>query len=187
MANFGFKDVALGASTGGLYNAGKFLMGGYDSKSGGGGLDINGELSKISGLFAALREQQEKSINKQAGQGRRAAASNLAARGVLTSGVSEHSFNALEGERLDAIANSNAQLAGQEAQIRSGLLRALMGQEYDERMRNKQAGAARTGQVVGIGTNLLLAALMRNPGALAGSRAGSMTMLPASTNFGAVV
>src|SRR5687767_9921320 len=89
--------------------------------------DIGGELSKIDALFAKLRAQNTANLNHQAGQGRRTAASNLAARGIYSSPVSEHTFGAIEGDRLRSIATSDAELAGQEAATRSGLLQALLG------------------------------------------------------------
>lgn len=131
------------------------------------GPDIGGELAKISALFAQMRAQAETNINRQAAQGRSASASNLAARGVYRAPVAEHTFNALEGERLNAIGSANAQLAGQEAGARSSLLSVLLGLNDQAQQRGQQANAARFGGITSIGANLLLAQLLRGgqPGA----------------------
>lgn len=129
--------------------------------------DISGELDKIEQLFAQLRAQNTTNINRQAAQGRSASASNLASRGTLRSGVAEHVFGGLEGERLNAIATSDANLAGQEAGMRSQLLRTLLGLDADAAQRQENANAGRWGALTGIGSNLLLAQLMRGNGATA--------------------
>lgn len=125
------------------------------------GPDISGELARIDGLFARMRELGTANINKEAGKGRGLAASNLASRGTYRSNVAENTFNALEGERLGAIGNLEANIAGQEAQTRSGLLRALLGMDDEARQRNAANTAGRFGAVTSIGANLLLAQLLR--------------------------
>ena len=91
--------------------------------------DIGGELSRIASLFEEARKAQVATVNEQSGQLRRTAASNLAARGIYSSPVSENTFNEIERGRLSAIGQGAGQLAGQEAGLRAELLQALLGQK----------------------------------------------------------
>lgn len=150
---------ALGWTGAGLSGAG--LLGSFLSGGGRKSPDISGELANIAALFEQLRAQNRININREAAQGRTQAASNLATRGTYRSGVAQNTFNALEGERLNAIANSDAQLAGQEAGMRAGLLRTLLGLDADAQQQRAGANAARFGNITGIGSNLLLAQLLR--------------------------
>ena len=157
--------------------------------------DISSEIARIVSLFAQLRAQQEANINRQAAQGRTQAASNLASRRTYRSPVAENTFNALEGERLNALATSGAQLAGQEAQTISSLLRELLGLDVAGQERQQQVEAARTGQLTGLGANLLLeylrgrggrggASYGRLPGGGLGFRTpGDVANLGPSANF----
>lgn len=177
MADWG--RVGLGVATGGqseVWKAGANALG-FGRKSSGPGVDINGELARISAMFEAMRAQNRVNINREAAQGRSAAANNLAARGTYRSPVAQGTFNQLEGERINAIANSDAQLAGQEAQLRSGLLRELLGLDAAQKQQDRQIQAGRAGAITSIGSNLLLAALMRNPAPLVASAAS----LPAAS------
>jgi hypothetical protein len=160
--------AALGLALGGPMGA--LLGAGIGGMAGGtiGGLfskgpkrpDISGEMAKISAMFQELREQSIKNINREAAKGRAQSASNLAARGVYRSGVSQNTFNALEGERVNAIATSNAQLAGQEAQLRAHLLGQLLGMDQSAQANAAQISAGRAGALSGISSQLLMAALM---------------------------
>lgn len=132
--------------------------------------DVGGELDKIAGLFAQLRANNTSNINYEAGQGRRTAASNLAGRGIYSSPVSQNTFNALEDSRLRSIATSDAQLAGQEAEARSGILRSLLGLNQQNQMMRNQANANIFGQVGGLGSSLLLTSLL-SPAAAGGGAA----------------
>jgi len=170
--------AGLGGSAGGLIGG---LFGSKPKTP-----DISGELARISGLFAQLRAQQEVNINRQAGQGRRAAASNLAARGIYRAPVSENVFGQLESDRLNSIATANAQLAGQEAATRSRLLESLLGIQIGADQRAAQVDAARTGQLTGLSSSILMALLQRGAGAPSFS-SPKMTALPASNNFGYIV
>lgn len=138
--------------------------------------DISGELAKISSLFAQLRQNNTDNINYQAGQGRRAAASNLAARGIYRAPVSENTFNQLEGDRLRSIASSNASLAGQEAGLRSSLLNALLGYNLKANQLANQGTSQVIGSLGNIGGSLLLANLMK--GRTAGTGAGGVSYNP---------
>lgn len=147
----------LGAGLGGTLGG---TIGGMFSKKPK-GPDISGELARIGALFEAMRAQARVNINREAATGRSAAANNLAARGTYRSPVAQGSFNALEGERLNALASSDAQLMGQEAQLRSGLLRELLGLDAAAKLQGQQQDAARTGAFTGLASNLALAALLR--------------------------
>lgn len=149
--------IGIGAGVGGLAGA----LGAFGKTKKPQVPNIGAEMARISELFEQLKAQTTANINREAGQGRKLAASNLAGRGVYRSGVSENTFGALEGERLNSIATANAQLAGQEAGMRSALLSQLLGLNMEAQNREAQAGAARTGAITGIGSNLLLAQLMR--------------------------
>lgn len=126
--------------------------------------DISGEMAKIDALFARMSELGTKNINREAGKGRGLAASNLASRGTYRSNVAENTFNALEGERLAALSNLEANLAGQQAETRSGLLRALLGMTADANARQDAQSAARWGTVGSLGSSLLLAQLLGGGG-----------------------
>lgn len=153
---FGPMGALLGAGIGGMAGG---TIGGLFSK-GPKRPDISGEMAKISAMFQELREQSIKNINRESGKGRAQSASNLAARGVYRSGVSQNTFNALEGERVNAIATSNAQLAGQEAQLRAQLLGQLLGMDQTAQLQQGQVEAGRAGALTGISSQLLMAALM---------------------------
>lgn len=148
--------------------------------------DISGELNNIASMFASLRAQNTTNINRESAKGRSAAASNLAARGTLSSPVSEHVFTGLEGERVNAIANSDAQLAGQEAGMRTSLLRELLGLTDANQQRKQNANAALYGNLSGLGSTLLLSSLMRTPSGLGGSRNYSMGGDPFIGDIGSV-
>ena len=135
--------------------------------------DISGELNNISALFSQLREQSRKNINYEAGQGRGLAASNLAARGVYSSPVSENVFGRLERDRLNAISNSEAEIGAREAQARASLLGQLLGINQQNQIMGNQANANLFGQFGGIGSSLLLASLL-NPAAGAASGAAKI-------------
>lgn len=162
------------------------LAASFLNKPGGGAPNISGELGKIDDLFAKLRAQSAVNINRESAQGRRQAANNMATRGVYSSPVSEHTFNAIEDSRLNALATSEAQIGGQEAEMRSGLLRQLLGMDAEAKQRKDAVNAGRWGAVTGIGSNLLLAQLLRGGGApaapgtpgVAGNFAGSLNYRP---------
>lgn len=136
--------------------------------------DISGELAKISGLFAQLRANNTANINYEAGQGRRLAASNLAARGIYRAPVSENTFNQLEGDRVRSIATSDAQLAGQEAGMRTTLLREMLGLNAAAQDRSAQIDATRTGQLTGLSASLLGAMLRAHLGGAGGGYSGGL-------------
>lgn len=175
--------AGLGAGIGSVIPGGGTLIGaGLGGTLGGiaGGLfggrpkapDISGELANIRALFDQMRAQATSNINYQAGLGRTAAASNLAGRGVYRSGVSENTFNQLERDRLNSIGNANASLAGEQAGMEGGLMRSLLGLNYDAQNRDAQAGAARTGALTGLSSNLLLAMLRKGSGGGPGGGSG---------------
>ena|SRR3990167_3632462 len=127
--------------------------------------DISGELAKITALFDQMRAQATKNINIQSAAGRRASASNLATRGTYSSPVAEHVFGQLEADRMNAISNSEAQIGGQEASLRSSLLSQLLGlNQRGQEMRN-QADASIWGNIGGLGSSLLMADLNKGPAA----------------------
>jgi hypothetical protein len=184
--------AALGFALGGP--AGALMGAGIGGTGGGliGGLfakkpkapDISGELAKISALFEQLRAQNRVNINRDAAQGRTAAANNMATRGTYRSGVSNVGFNALEDSRLNALANSDAQLAGTEAGVRADLLGKLLGLNSSYQMMGAQSDAARTGAITGLAGNLLLNQLLKSGGG--GFGAPRMTSLPAS-NYNGII
>ena len=145
---------AVGATLGGAGLVGSFLnKPNYNTP------DISGELKKISELFAQMRAQAETSINRQAALGRAQSANSLAARGVYSSPVSEHTFNRLEDSRLNSIADANAQIGGQEANARSSVLGTLLQLNARNQDMRNQANAARWGSLTGLGANLGLMGL----------------------------
>lgn len=177
MANEGtygsLAGMAAGAALAPLTGGSSLMLAGLGGTAGGliGGLfgskpkapDISGELAKISALFDQLRAQNRVNINRDAAQGRTAAANNMATRGTYRSGVSNVGFNALEDSRLNALANSDAQLAGQEAGVRANLLNQLLGLNKDYQLMGAQSDAARTGAITGLAGNLLLNQLLKSP------------------------
>ena len=144
--------------------------------------DISGELARISAMFEAMREQGVKNVNREAAQGRSQAVNNMAGRGTYRSPVANATFNQLEGERVNAVANMNAHLMGQEAQMRSGLMRELLGLDAAAQDRSAQIDAQRGGALTGLSSSLLMAALMRRGAAGPNFGNPQQTILPASTN-----
>lgn len=122
--------------------------------------DISGELAKIDGLFARMSQLGTDRINKESAKGRGLAASNLASRGTYRSNVAENTFNALEGERIGAISDLEANIAGQQAATRSNLLRALLGLNIDAQNQRAQQNAGRWGALTSLGANMLFPQLM---------------------------
>lgn len=117
--------------------------------------DISAELARISSLFAEARKAAIAGINREAAQGRRAAASNLAGRGVLESPASENTFSALEEGRLSSISQAEGQLAGQEAGMRAQLLNSLLGLRVDLEGQERERADARRNALFGAGGSLL--------------------------------
>ena len=171
--------MAWGAIVGGALAGGSLLKSFLDRPSTN-TPDISGELNKIRALFDEMRAQATKNINIQAAQGRRASASNLATRGTYSSPVAEHVFGQLEADRINAIANSEAQIGGQEANMRSSLLSQLLGMnQRGQEMRN-QADASIWGNIGGLGSSLLMADLTKGPGTPQPNQAP----VPQSTSMG---
>jgi len=151
--------IALGLQAAGL-GVSLFGPGGmFGSKAK--GPDIGGELAKISELIARQRAAAQAQINFQSGEGRKQAATNLAARGVLRAPVSQLSFNALEQERIRSLANLEGQLAGQEAGLRTRLMESLLGATGQAQLLEAQRTGALGGALGSIGGSLLSAGLMR--------------------------
>ena len=170
----------LAAPTGGLsLGMGALLGAGIGGMGGGtiGGLfakkpkkmDIGGELARIQAMFEAMRAEGAKAINREAGQGRAAAANSMATRGTYRAPVANATFDKLEGERLNSIASMNANLLGAEAKLRSELLSQLMGYDVMAQQQASQVDAARTGQLTGMSAAVLQAALMGKMGGLGGA------------------
>jgi hypothetical protein len=153
------------------YNFGKDLFG---KKKSAPGPDVSGELARIGALFESMRGTAVSGINADAARTRRATASNLAGRGIYRSGVSENSFNELDRVRTDAIAQALAHISGQEASVRAGVLGKQMDYANADKLRQEQARSAKTSQIAGLGSSLLLAALM-GPAGPAATGAGAAT------------
>lgn len=153
------KRIGIGIQTGGLSELLRLGKGG----GGGGVTDISAELAKISALFEKARAAGVAGVNRQAEKGRVSAASNLAARGVYRSPASQNTYDSIEAARLGGISDVEGQIAGQEAGTQSQLLQTLLGINVAERNRAAQAKAQRFGALGGVGTNVLLAMLLRNP------------------------
>ena len=163
--------LIAGGLTGGLgWGAGALLGAGIGSSAGGllGGIfgrkkarvpDISAELAQIRGLFASAREEAFKAIDVQGQQARGLAASNLAGRGVLRSGVSESTFGELSRGVTQAKGQAAGQLAGQEANAIASVLQSLIGQRMQVEQLNQQRSAALAGQFGSLGSTLLLAGL----------------------------
>jgi hypothetical protein len=148
--------VAAGVGTG---LAGAGLLGSFLQKSHSGVPDISGELANLKSIFEGLRARAEAGITKASGQGRAQSAANMAARGTYSSPVAEHTFGRIEDNRINAIADSNAQLSGQEAQLRAGLLGHLLNMTTDANARKDAINAGRWGALTGIGANLAMGGL----------------------------
>lgn len=161
--------AGLGATVGGPYGAlGGFLIGGGLGGFFGGSkrksIDISAEIAKIKALYAENREAAIAAINREATQGRQAAASNLAARGTYRSPASQGTFNLLEDARLAAIGQASGRIAGEQAGVQAQLLQYLTGQKIEEQNFKEQKRAALFGALSGLGTNLLIGGLQQRPG-----------------------
>ncbi len=173
--------------------AGAGLSGGslLASLIGGGGrrgpsIDVQAELDKISGIYQKAGATARSSIAAEAGRLKKSAASDLAARGILSSPVSENVFSEIRREELGAIANSEASLAREEAGARGALLRALLGESLGLQQLGDQRSAARTGAIGGLGMQLLMAALgMRGAGIAAPRTPGQVPKLGAANDLAA--
>ena len=154
--------TAIGAGVGALAGAlgGGLLGGGKKGRV----PDISAEIARINALFERARAAQIASINRQAQLGRGAAASNLAARGVYSSPVSQNVFGGLEEARLGAIGEAEGRLAGQQAETEAKLLQALTGASIDDADRRDQARQGIFAALAGLGGSLLQGSLQgRDP------------------------
>lgn len=122
--------------------------------------DISAELARISSLFEQARTSARAGINREAAQGRRSAASNLAVRGGYESPASEHTFGALEEGRLASIGQAEGQLAGQEAGMRAQLLNSLLGLRVGLEGEQRQRADSRRNALFGAGGSLLTTLLL---------------------------
>lgn len=151
--------IGIGTVAGGLAGG----LGLFGSKPKRQNVDISAEMAKISALFDAQRKATTDAINYEAAQGRTAAASNLAARGIYRSPASQNTFSALDNNRVNAIAQALGQISGQEAQTQGGLLAKLLSMNNDNvnaDYANAQAGrSALFSQLGGLGSSLLLRGL----------------------------
>ena len=144
---------AAGGALGGLLLGGGLggFFGGSKRKS----IDISAEIAKIKALYAENRQAAIAAINKEAAQGRTAAASNLAVRGIYRSPVSERTFNLLEDARLSAIGQASGRIAGEQAGVQAQLLQMLTGQGIQDQQLREQRRAALFGVLGGVGGSLL--------------------------------
>ena len=128
-------------------------------------INIQAELARIEAIYAKAGQAAIANIKREAGQARRATASNLAARGIYTSPVSENSFGALNEAMLASIGQAEGQIAGESASMQAQILQSLaaqqQAQEYQEYQRREQARASMFAALGGLGTNLFVGALSR--------------------------
>ncbi|MDD5657620.1 MAG: hypothetical protein PHF00_10260 [Elusimicrobia bacterium] len=117
--------------------------------------NISGELAKITALIEQMKAAGRVDINNEAVAGRRTQSNNLATRGTYRSPVAQNVYNALEGERLKAIASMEGQLAGQEASLRAGFLDKLLGYNMAAQLDRRQRDAAIAASLSGFGGSLL--------------------------------
>lgn len=140
----------------GAASLGKGLYDAFNPPKGPGQIDISGELENIRALFAQARQAARAGIEETGGQQKRVAASDLAARGIFSSPVSENVFGEIRRNTAQQIAQSEGNLAGQEATTRAGLLQSLLGLRTQGDILRGQQDAARAGAFTSLGANLLL-------------------------------
>lgn len=151
----GPAGAALGAGLGG---SGGSLIGSFFSKRPK-APDISGELNNLRALIDELRQSGLKAIDQDYGNQRGETASNLAARGVYRSPVSQNSFDRLNRARMAARSSFLGDLAGREASLRAGLLGQLVDVNSKYNMLGGQQEAARAGQLASLFSGLLQAGL----------------------------
>ena len=151
-AGFGPWGAAGGALGGLLLGGG---LGGFFGGSKRKSIDISAEIAKIKALYAENKQAAIAAINQEAARGRSATASNLAARGIYRSPVSEGTFNLLEDARLAAIGQASGRIAGEQAGVQAQLLQMLTGQGIQDQQLREQQRAALYGALAGLGGSLL--------------------------------
>lgn len=175
--------LAVGATAGAIFGgpAGAAIGAGLGSSIGGmiGGLfggsrkvpvpDISAELARISGLFAQARQAAIATIEQRGQAERGLIASNLAARGILRSPVSEAVFARQREAIGQDIAAVSGQIAGQEgmasAQVLQGLMASTQRAQFANLQLEQQRAQAITGSLGAIGGALLSAGLNSQAGA----------------------
>lgn len=121
--------------------------------------DIGAELARIRAYYDQAASVARQGITQRAGEARTQAASNLAARGIYSSPVSQNVFGRLEQERQRNLAESDSQIGLGSAQAQAGALGMLMGAQQQAQQYNNQLQAQRQAAIYGglgqLGTSLM--------------------------------
>lgn len=133
--------------------------------------DISAELARIRAYYDQASATARANLKQEAGEQRGLAASNLAARGIYSSPVSENVFGRMRDALGRDIATSEANIGVQSANAQANALGALMGAQQQASQFNAQQQAQRQAAIYGglgsLGSSLLSFGLSRGgaPGA----------------------
>lgn len=134
--------------------------------------DISGELARIRAYYDQAAATARANLKQEAGEQRGLAASNLAARGIYSSPVSENVFGRMREALGRDIATSEANIGVQSANAQAQALGALLGANQQAQQFNAQQQAQRQAAIYGglgsLGSSLLgfgLSGMGGKPGA----------------------
>ena len=149
------KRAGIGFAT---FGGSEFLRA---ANSGGGeSVDIGAELARLRGLFSGAESGAVAGVRRDAGQARGRAADNLAARGILRSGVSENVFQRVRDAELAEVGQVRSRFGIARAQAQSGLLQQLLGLRFRQEQQRGQRKAALFGTAGSIAGNVILGSLL---------------------------
>lgn len=137
--------------------------------------DISAELARIRAYYDQAAAVARQGITQRAGESRGLQASNLAARGIYSSPVSENVFGKLESDKQRNLAESDATIGMESARAQSGALGTLFGAQQQAQQYNASQQAQRQAAIYGglgsLGSTLLNFGLS-SPGAAPGGPVG---------------